>query len=124
MRQPEMPTRSPSKPHLERSAISNPALDPAAMPDPRSLPRPAALAAALANAAAAGPTSGARTPSSIVSAGSPSDLAAKGQRYILTADDAEIRAMLLERLEREGSPLDHHTWMGNGAGGERKAAPR
>lgn len=98
-------------PHPERSA--RPATYPAAMSDARSSPKPAALAAALARATASAPPAsggGVRTPSSTVSAGSPGDLAAKGRRYILTADDAEIRAMLLERLEREAvvaDELDH-----------------
>jgi hypothetical protein len=116
-----------TKPHRERSA--RPASDPADMPDARSPPKPSALAAALANAAAAlanaaaaPPASGARTPPSTVSAGSPGDLAAKGRRYILTADDAEIRAMLLERLEREA--LDGPPRPAGGADAGRRAVKR
>jgi sterol O-acyltransferase len=117
----DMPNLSPAKPRLEGSA--RPAPDAANMRDARLPPKPSALAAALANAVGAAPASGTRTPSSMLSTGSPTELAAKGRRYILTADDAEIRAMLLERLEREASAAapDHPQISGGGADAERRA---
>jgi hypothetical protein len=127
MTQPNMSNRNPSKPHPRRSArlASDPtAAVPSDMRDTSMPPKPSALAAALTKAALpAPPTSGSRTPSSMVSGSPPGDLAAKGRRYILTADDAEIRAMLLERLEREAAAQDQQRRAaGRGGAAERTAA--